>query len=123
MHVTNEIEGREWCDLNGYSYRGTIIHPEYGYVMKYETEEHGTLSDAEADYYGKLLDAMQKVWIIGSEEADGKMLYKGTTKTNPYTYNITQAKRYSQKEAYQIATQMTKRSKTNRTWIVVKAKP
>lgn len=36
MRIVDDMEGREWCSLNGYRYLGTRIHPEYGFVMEYE---------------------------------------------------------------------------------------
>ena len=60
MPIVDEIEGREWCELNGYIYCGTRIHKDYGYVMEYEDGLGAEMSKEEEEYYIRQNEKEQK---------------------------------------------------------------
>lgn len=133
MPVVNEIEGREWCEENGYEYLGTRIHRDYGYVMEYDdgTPNVSKMSVEEEEYYIKQYEKEQKKlreakeqWVIASDDGYSSRMYRSKSKSRKdcYTFNLSEAKICSSKEAYQISTMMTKRSRVGRTWYPLRIK-
>lgn len=129
--IVNEIEGRQWCEENGYMYCGTRIHKDLGFVMEYDDGEPTPMSEEEEEYYLRLYEQEQKkqavlneVWVIASDDGFNSRMYRSKSKSRKdcYTFNLSEAKICSSDEAYQIATMMTKRSRVGRTWYPLRIK-
>ena len=131
MPIVDEIEGREWCELNGYIYCGTRIHKDYGYVMEYEDGLGVEMSKEEDEYYIRQYEKEQKkqsvlneTWVVASDDGINSRMYRSKSKSKKdcYTFNLSEAKKCTKVEAYQIATVMTKNSKFGREWFPIRVK-
>lgn len=131
--IVNEIEGRQWCEENGYEYCGTRNHRDYGYVMEYDDGMPNVreMSQEEEDYYIKQYEKEQRAlrkaneqWVIASDDGINSRMYRSKSKSRKdcYTFNLSEAKICSSEEAYQISTMMTKRSRVGRTWFPLRIK-
>lgn len=129
MRIVDDMEGREWCSLNGYRYLGTRIHPEYGFVMEYEDGVSEPMSKKEEEYYIKMIEKEERqlkrereakeVWIVASDDGINSRMYKGNGRMQ-YTFYICDAKEYSKSEAQRTAIMMTKNTKVGRKWFAMK---
>lgn len=131
IQVTNEIEGRQWCDENGYEYCGTRIHKDYGYVMEYDDGKSMPMSVEEEEYYIKQYEKEQKKlreakeeWVIASDDGINSRMYRSNSKTrkNCYTFNLSEAGIFSKAEAQKTAALMTQRSRVGRIWFGLRVK-
>ena len=131
IQVVNEIEGREWCEENGYVYCGTRIHRDYGYIMEYEDGEPTPMSAEEEEYYIKQYEKEQKKlreekeeWVIASDDGYSSRMYRSKSKSrsNCYTFYLSDAMIYSKAEAQKTAALMTQRSRTGRVWFGLRIK-
>ena len=129
--VVNEIEGRQWCEENGYMYCGTRIHRELGFVMEYDDGEPTPMSEEEEEYYLKLYEQEQKkqavlneVWVIASDDGFNSRMYRSKSKGRKdcYTFNLSEARKCTKLEAQKTAAIMTQRSKTGRVWFGLRIK-
>ncbi len=133
IQVVNEIEGREWCEENGYEYCGTRIHRDYGYVMEYDdgTPNVVEMSKEEEEYYIKQYEKEQKKlreakeeWVIASDDGYSSRMYRSKSKSRKdcYTFYLSDAMIYTKAEAQKTAALMTQRSRTGRVWFGLRVK-
>ena len=125
--VVNEIEGREWCEDNGYEYLGTRIHKDYGFVMEYDDgmPNISQMSKEEEEYYIKQYEKEQRKkaeqneqWVIASDDGINSRMYRSKSKSRKdcYTFYLSEAKICSKAEAQKTAALMTQRSRVGRVW-------
>lgn len=124
MFVTDETEGREWCNLHGFRYCGTRINSDFEYIMEYEDNEYDSVSQREEEYYLKQQSALNETWVIASDDGINSRMYRSKSKTNKnrYTFYLSEAKKCTKVEAQKIAAIMTQKSKTGRQWFALKIK-
>ena len=131
IQVENEIDGRQWCEDNGYIYMGTRIHRDYGFIMEYEDGTPTPMSKEEEDYYLKMLEkeekkkaALNETWVIASDDGINSRMYRSKSKGRKdcYTFYLSEARRCTKLEAQKTAAIMTQRSKVGRIWYGLRIK-